>query len=343
MIKTAVVILNWNGKHYLEKFLPTLVKYTGNEDTEIIIADNHSKDDSLEFLKNEYPALRTITFDQNYGFTGGYNKALKLIDAQYYVLLNSDIEVTKNWLNPLIELMDSDEQIAACQPKIKSYDQKDYFEYAGAAGGFIDKYGYPFCRGRVLSKVEKDEGQYNKTAQIFWASGACLVVRADLYHNTGGLDDRFFAHMEEIDLCWRLNNMAYKIMYSPESEVFHVGGGTLPNNSPFKLYLNYRNNLFLLHNNLPKGKLFPILFKRMILDGISAFIFLAQLAIPSFIAVLKAHFHFYGSIKELKQQRKKLLEKAVYTPKNIYPKSLVWNFYLKKKKKFKDLVTDFNS
>jgi GT2 family glycosyltransferase len=239
--------------------------------------------------------------------------------------------------------MDSDDQIAACQPKIKSYAQKDYFEYAGAAGGFIDKYGYPFCRGRVLSKIEKDLGQYNETSQIFWASGACLVVRADLYHNTGGLDDRFFAHMEEIDLCWRLNNMAYKIMYSPESEVFHVGGGTLPNNSPFKLYLNYRNNLFLLYNNLPEGKLFPILFKRLILDGISAIIFLAQLAIPSFIAVLKAHFHFYGSLKELKKQRKKLLEKAVYTPKNIYPKSLVWNYFINKKKSFTDLAKDFNT
>ena len=343
MIKTAVVILNWNGKKYLEKFLPALVKYTSNPDSEIIIADNDSKDDSISFLNKEYPSIRTILFDKNYGFTGGYNKALEQIDAQYYVLLNSDIEVTENWLTPLVKLMDSDNQIAACQPKIKSYYQKDYFEYAGAAGGFIDKYGYPFCRGRVLSRIEKDEGQYNKISQVFWASGACLVVRADLYKSTSGLDDRFFAHMEEIDLCWRLNNMGYKVMYSPDSEVFHVGGGTLPNNSPFKLYLNYRNNLFLLYNNLPKGKVFPILFTRMILDGISASVFLLKFSFPSFWAVLKAHFHFYRSLKELKEKRKKLLEKAVFNPKNIYSKSLIWNFFIRNKKNFKDLASMVNN
>lgn len=337
MIKTAVVILNWNGKRYLEKFLPSLIKNT-DKDAEIIIADNNSKDDSIEFLDKEYPSIRTIIFDKNYGFTGGYNKALAQIEAKYFVLLNSDIEVTENWLTPLVQLMDSDNHIAACQPKIKSYDQKDYFEYAGAAGGFIDKYGYPFCRGRVLSRIEKDEGQYNKVAQIFWASGACLVIRADLYKTTGGLDDRFFAHMEEIDLCWRLNNMGYKIMYSPESEVFHVGGGTLPNNSPFKLYLNYRNNLFLLYNNLPKEKLFPILCTRMILDGISASIFLLKLSFASFWAVLKAHIHFYKSLKELKEKRNKLLEKAVYKPVNIYSKSLIWNFFIKNKKSFQELA-----
>ena len=338
MLKTAVVILNWNGKKYLEQFLPSLIRNTNCDNTEIIIADNNSKDDSINFLKKNYPDLRLIEFDKNYGFTGGYNKALDQIDAEYFVLLNSDIEVTASWLSPLISLMDSDESVAACQPKITYFHKKDYFDYAGASGGFIDKYGYPFCRGRILNKIEVDNQQYNNIIDVFWATGACMVVRANLFKSIDGLDNDFFAHMEEIDLCWRLKNKGYRIVVNPNSTVHHVGGGTLPNNSPFKLYLNYRNNLFLLYKNLPKGKLFPILFTRIILDGISALMFLAKFSFPSFGAVVKAHIHFYKSLKKLRLKRKKLLlNKVVNNHKEIYPRSIVIDYFLRKKQLFKDL------
>ena len=338
MLKTAVVILNWNGKKFLEKFLPTLIKNTTDSDTEIIIADNNSKDDSIEFLNNNYPTLRQIILDKNYGFTGGYNKALSQIDATYYVLLNSDIEVSENWLTPIIDLLDLDSTIGACQPKIKSFHKKDHFEYAGGAGGFIDKYGYPFCRGRILDTIEIDTGQYNDICDIFWATGACLIVRADLYKQVEGLDDDFFAHMEEIDLCWRLKNLGHRIVYNPESTVYHVGGGTLPNNSPFKLYLNYRNNLFLLYKNLPKGMLYSVLISRMILDGISAMMFLLKFSFANFGSVIKAHMHFYKSLKRLRKKRKKLLQnKIVYSHKEIYSNSIVIDYFLRKKQYFNDL------
>lgn len=337
MLKTAVVILNWNGKKFLEKFLPTLIEYTTNPNTEIIIADNASTDESLAYLNKNHPEIKQILFDKNYGFTGGYNKALMQIDAEYFVLLNSDIEVTENWLTPLIQLMDSDQTIAACQPKIKSYHNKNLFEYAGASGGFIDKYGYPFCRGRILNTLESDENQYNDTIEIFWATGACMFVRAELFKKAEGLDDDFFAHMEEIDLCWRFKNLGYKIFIHPLSEVYHVGGGTLPNDSPFKLYLNYRNNLFLLYKNLPKRKLFTTLFQRMLLDGFSACIFLFKLSFPSFNAVLKAHFNFYRSLKTLRIKRKKLLLIAVSQHKEIYPRSIVFDYFFRKTRTFNTL------
>lgn len=338
MLKTAVVILNWNGEKYLEQFLPTLIKYTQDPNTEIIIADNASKDDSIDFLNKSHPELRQIILDKNYGYTGGYNKALNQIEAEYFVLLNSDIEVSENWLKPLINLLDSDSTIAACQPKIKSFHQKDYFEYAGAGGGFIDKHGYPFCRGRILDKIEIDNGQYNDITDIFWATGACMLIRSEAFKKVNGLDNDFFAHMEEIDLCWRLKNLGYRIVYNPESTIYHVGGGTLPNNSPFKLYLNFRNNLFLLYKNLPKGKLFPILFSRMILDGLSAITFLLKLSFPKFNAVLKAHFHFYKSLKILQQKREKLLQnKTVNNHKEIYSKSIIIDYFLRKKQLFKNL------
>lgn len=338
MIKTAIVILNWNGKNFLEKFLPTLIKNTPKEDTEIIIADNNSTDNSIEFLNKNYKDLRQIIFDKNYGFTGGYNKALDQIDAQYFVLLNSDIEVTENWLSPLIGLLDSDSKIAACQPKIKSFDLKTNFEYAGAAGGFIDKFGYPFCRGRILDKTEIDTNQYNDIRDVFWATGACLVIRADLFKKLGGLDDDFFAHMEEIDLCWRLKNGGYRIVCNPESTVYHVGGGTLPNNSPFKLYLNFRNNLFLLYKNLPKGKLLSRLLPRMILDGLSAITFLLKFEFSNYFAVLKAHIHFYKSLKKLRKKRNKILSNTInINHTEIYSNSIVIDYYVRKKKVFKSL------
>ncbi|MFC2104906.1 glycosyltransferase family 2 protein [Bacteroidota bacterium] len=339
MLKTAVVILNWNGKKYLEQFLPTLIRNTQNPNTKIIIADNNSTDGSINFLNSNYPDLQQIIFDKNYGFTEGYNKALNQINAEYFVLLNSDIEVSENWLTPLIDLLDSDSTIAACQPKIRSYHNKDYFEYAGAAGGFIDKFGYPFCRGRILNKIEKDSGQYNDEKDIFWATGACMVIRAELYKKVNGLDDDFFAHMEEIDLCWRIKNMGYRIVYSPNSIVYHVGGGTLPNDSPFKLYLNFRNNLFLLYKNLPKRNFLPVLLSRMILDGFSAIMFILKLSFKSFFAVLKAHIHFYQSLKKLRVKRKELLNNKIQKyHQETYPKSIVLNYFLKNKKQFTDLT-----
>jgi len=342
MLKTAIVILNWNGKNFLEKFLPILIQNTKEPETEIIIADNNSQDKSIHFLNETYPNIRQIIFDKNYGFTGGYNRALNQIDAKYYVLLNSDIEVTPNWLTPLVDVLDKDETIAACQPKIKSYHQKEMFEYAGAAGGFIDKYGYPFCRGRVLESIEKDDGQYDSITDIFWATGACMVIRSDLYKEHGGLDDDFFAHMEEIDLCWRLKNLGHRIVCNPSSTVFHVGGGTLPNNSPFKLYLNYRNNLFLLYKNLPKGKLYKTIFIRMILDGISAFVFLLKFSFSSFSAVFKAHLSFYKELRKLRNKRKLIAkENLASSLKEIYPHSIVFDYFIKKKKEFRKL--NFNS
>jgi len=337
MAKTAVVILNWNGKKFLEQFLPALTKFTDDPDTEIIIADNHSTDHSIAFLNENYPALRIIQLDKNYGFTGGYNKALQHVKAKYYVLINSDIEVTENWLNPLIDLMDSDDKIAASQPKIKAYHQKKYFEYAGASGGFIDKFGYPFCRGRIIDTLEKDNGQYDDIREVFWASGACMVIRADLFHHLGGFDDDFFAHMEEIDLCWRLKNSGFKIFVNPKSEVFHVGGGTLPV-SPFKLYLNYRNNLFLLYKNLPHGKLFGKIFIRLILDGLSSIIYLLGLSFRNFTAVFKAHIHFYQSLKKLRIKRNELLlNYRIRNHREILQRSILIKYFFRKIKFFAQL------
>ena len=252
-MKTAVVILNWNTKGFLEEFLPPLLdSVTRCDGAEVIVADNASSDGSLELMKEKFPQVKTIALDANYGFTGGYNKALKLVEAEYLVLINSDIEVTDDWLEPLVKWMESHPDCGACAPKLHSWQEKEKFEYAGAAGGYIDKYGYPFCRGRVMKRLETDNGQYDSPADVFWATGACLMVRASVYKGLGGLDERFFAHMEEIDLCWRMQLSGWKITVVPASTVYHVGGGTLPATSPFKLFLNYRNNLLMLENNLAK-------------------------------------------------------------------------------------------
>lgn len=251
-MKTAVVILNWNTKDFLRKFLPPLIRSCEGLDAEVIVADSASTDGSLEMLADEFPGVRQIALDSNYGFTGGYNKALAQVEAKYYVLINSDIEVSEGWLEPLVEWMDSHPECGACGPKLHSWQDRDSFEYAGAAGGYIDRFGYPFCRGRVLSKLEKDNGQYDSPADVMWVSGACLMTRSKLWKLLGGLDKRFFAHMEEIDYCWRLNLMGHKVSVVPQSVVYHVGGGTLPSNSPWKLQLNYRNNLLMLRNNLPQ-------------------------------------------------------------------------------------------
>ncbi len=337
MTDIAVVILNWNTRKQLEAFLPSIIKYSRYESVEVIVADNGSDDGSAEFLRENYPNLRTIVFDRNYGFTGGYNKALAQIEARYYVILNSDIEVTENWLEPLKQCMEDDPSVAACMPKIKAYNKRDYFEYAGAAGGFIDRYGYPFCRGRILDTLEKDEGQYEHPTEIFWATGACMVVRADLFHRLGGFDDDFFAHMEEIDLCWRLKNRGYTIKYIPHSVVYHVGGGTLPNENPFKLFLNYRNNLFLLYKNLPQNQLLPVILLRVLMDGLSGFMYLLQGKPRNFSAVLRSHRQFLSLLKRLKKKRRSNAPPGQDFPRQMLPGSIVFQYFLRGRKRFSEL------
>lgn len=337
--RTAVVILNWNGKKFLEQFLPGVIRHSSAA-ADIIVADNASTDDSVIFLKEKFPEIRVIQNASNVGFAKGYNDALAQVDADYYVLLNSDIEVTSLWIEPVIELMDKDHQIAACQPKLISYYERDKFEYAGAAGGFIDKFGYPFCRGRLFQSIEDDNGQYDDVKEIFWATGACMFVRADVFRKLGGLDQRFFAHMEEIDLCWRAKNGGYKIMYCPGSKVYHIGGGTLPKKSWKKTYLNMRNNNIMLFKNLPSDKIIPVFTARLILDGIAAVKFLFDGGFKDLFAVMKAHFKFYSLLPALKKERR-LTEHRPVTM--ICRKNLVYQYFLKGKRKFSDLDEEWFS
>lgn len=338
-MKIAVVILNWNGKKFLEEFLPNIIEYSSPY-AEVIVADNASSDDSVEFMKTHFPNIRVIINSENGGFSKGYNDALKQIDADYYCLLNSDIEVTPNWIEPVIKLMETDERIAVCQPKLRSFHEPEKFEYAGAAGGFIDKYGYPFCRGRLFTDMETDHGQYDDVREVFWATGACMFVKANLYHKYGGLDEDFFAHMEEIDFCWRMKNAGYKIMYCPDSVVFHVGGGTLPKKSSRKTYLNFRNNIMLLYKNLPKRRLLPVFFVRLILDIIAAIRFLFDSGFSDFWAVFKAHLHFYKSLSYNIKKRERIPHRKVSM---MYKKNLVVSYYFKKIKHFSDIPTsDFS-
>jgi GT2 family glycosyltransferase len=342
MDKVAIVILNYNGKNHLEKFLPSVVM--GSEGANIYIADNASTDDSVSFLEKNYPTLQLIRIPINYGYSKGYNIALQSIKSQYYILLNSDVEVNQGWLEPLVRLMDSDEKIAACQPKIKSYLKKNEFEYAGAAGGYIDRLCYPFCRGRIFGSIEEDHGQYDKNSEIFWASGACLMIRADLFHSHGGFDDDFFAHMEEIDFCWRLKSSGYRIFYCGESCVYHLGGGTLNKSNPRKTYLNFRNNLSLIYKNYPGRYLYPVIFLRMILDGIAAIKFLFTDSFGHFWAVAMAHFSVYASLNILKAKRKRNMENLTADPlKGTYKGFIVFEYYFLKKRKFSDLKNGFSN
>lgn len=333
MKKTAVVILNWNGRNFLKKFLPNVIKYS-QADAEVIVADNASTDDSIEVLKNEFPEVRIIQNNINGGFASGYNTALKQVEADYYILLNSDIEVTENWIRPLIDLMEKDEQIAACQPKIRAYHAPEKFEYAGAAGGYLDKYGYPFCRGRIFQSLEKDNGQYDQVTEIFWASGASLFIRADLFHKIGGLDDDFFAHMEEIDLCWRLKNEGFKIMFCPDSVVYHVGGGTLPKTSWRKTYFNFRNNFYLMYKNLPQQRLFKTFIARLFLDGVAAMKFLIQGGLKDAFAVLRAHISFYKNFKTINRKRKQINQNKVSC---MYDSNIAFDHFMWRKKYFSEL------
>lgn len=332
-MKTAVVILNWNGRHMLERFLPSVTANTTG-DAEVIIADNGSTDDSLTFLKEHYPTLRILPFDKNYGFAEGYNKAFEQIDAEYYVLLNDDVEVTPHWNETVVEMMERETNIAIAQPKLLMYDQRDTFEYAGGAGGFIDKYGYPFCRGRIFSTLEQDKGQYDDQREIFWASGAAMFVKASVWKEMGGLDGDFFAHMEEIDFCWRCKNKGYKVMYCPGAVVYHVGGGTLPKSSPFKTQLNFRNNLSMLYKNLPDRRRCRVLALRIVLDWVAATSFLLKGNLGEFRAVFKAH-------KEYRQWKPALkVKRAAIEPGDvscIYNGKLLLDYHLRGKKRFSQL------
>jgi len=333
MARVAIVILNWNGEKFLKDFLRPLVKHTPFW-AEIVVADNASTDDSVAFVREHFPQVRIVVNEKNYGFSRGYNVALRQIEAEYYCLLNSDVEVSPNWLEPIIDFLDSQPDVAVCQPKLLSFHDREMFEYAGASGGFIDKYGYPFCRGRLFNTLEKDAGQYDAAVDIFWATGACMFVRAVIYHELGGLDDDFFAHMEEIDFCWRVKNAGFRVMCCPDSVVYHVGGGTLPKKSSRKTFLNFRNNIILLYKNLPKRRIPYVFFIRFILDNIAAVRFLFDSGIGDFAAVYKAHFSFYASIRKNFRKRSWIKHKHV---SQIYNKSIVLDYYLRKKNLFSDL------
>ncbi len=330
MLKLAIVILNWNGKALLEKFLPSVIEHCPSY-ARIYIADNGSKDGSAEFLSEHYPELDFLDLKKNHGYTGGYNRSLNLIQAEYYVLLNSDIEVTPRWTDPVIDLMDSNPDIAACQPKILSWHERSMFEYAGASGGFIDKYGYPFCRGRIFENLEEDTGQYNSTEDVFWATGACMFVRGSDFNLAGKLDNDFFAHMEEIDLCWRLKRMGKRVVCQPLSEVYHVGGGTLPKNNPRKTYLNFRNNLLLLAKNLPARQFYLVLLQRLVLDQIAAAKFLLSGQHRDFWAVYRAAFSVFRNLRKKRKEGKSL----PYAPvSGVYGNSIVIDYFLMGKKRF---------
>lgn len=331
MASTAIAILNYNGLDFLKKFLPTLLQHSVS--TPIYIGDNGSTDSSVEFLKANYSKIHLIELSNNYGYSKGYNLLLKEIEADYIALINSDIEVTPNWLTPLINELDSDKQIAAVQPKIKSYHTKDSFEYAGAAGGFIDTYGYPFCRGRLFDTLEKDTAQYDDNLNIKWASGACFLVRKSAFDRVGGFDDDFFAHMEEIDLCWRFTTENYIIRYVSESTVFHVGGGTLAYESPFKTFLNFRNGLYLLLKNLPKKQLRQKIIIRVLLDWLSAFYFLSQGKWKQSKAILKAHKEVFKTKKKFLAKRNSTINTNLVTEEY----SVVWKYFIEGKKKFLEL------
>lgn len=323
MSKLAIVILNWNGKHYLERFLGKLIKRSALPGVSIIIADNASNDGSVDWLKANHSQIRLIELEENYGFTGGYNRALSQIDSQYYLLLNSDVEVTEGWLEPLIDSMDRLPNAGICMPKIKSAFERESFEYAGASGGFIDVLGYPFCRGRILSNIEVDCAQYNSDREIFWASGAAFMIRAALFHELGGFDNNFFAHMEEIDLCWRAKLSGWQVWVFPDSVVYHVGGGTLPNNSPRKLFFNYRNNLLMLYKNLSGSRLWFVLTLRFMMDCASAFLYLIQGKGKFFNSVWSAHREFWVLKRNIVRDKKLTSVKI----NSMYRGSIVFAFF----------------
>lgn len=334
--RVAIVILNWNGKKYLEQFLPGVCSST-YENKEIIVADNASADDSISFVQSRFPQVRLIVFPKNLGFTSGYNEALKQVDADYYILLNSDVEVTPGWIAPMVALLEQDSSIAACQPKLLAYHQKNTFEYAGAAGGWMDRYGYPFCRGRVFDTCEADQGQYDTEVPVFWASGAALFIRAARYHEAGGFDNYFFAHMEEIDLCWRLQLAGHRVYACPQSVVYHVGGGTLSRSHPRKTYLNFRNNHIMLAKNLPFSLSWWIIPYRLCLDGVTAVKGLVSGNAGYFFAIIRAHFGFYKWL--LLHRRKSVFPTdKKRKPAGLLHRNIVWLYFARGKKYFSEIT-----
>ena len=338
MKEIAIVILNWNGRELLEKFLPKVIRYS--EIAQIIIADNASKDDSIEFIRTSFPSIRIISNSSNSGFAKGYNDALKKIETKYYLLLNNDVEVTQGWLEPLLNKI-KDPKVAGCQPKILSHDNKEYFEYAGAAGGYLDKNYFPFCRGRILNHLEKDSGQYDGCVEVFWTSGACFLIRSELFHKVGGFDEDFFAHMEEIDLCWRLKKLNYRFLVVPDSVVYHVGGGSLSYDSPRKVYLNFRNSLVMTAKN-HEGWIGFKLFQRLVIDGIAGIKFLLRGEFRNFGAVIKAHFSHHFKIKRTLKKRKAIKRLATeFNSTGLFQGSIVWSFYFRGAKQFSKLNQRF--
>ena len=347
-MKTAIVILSWNGSSMLRRFLPSVISHTPAELAKIIVADNGSTDDSLAVLADEFPSVEVIRLDQNYGFAEGYNQALKRVGEEcvrqaqheydYYLLLNSDVETPEGWLQPMVEYMDAHPEVAACQPKLRAEHTPTHFEYAGAAGGFLDAYGYPYCRGRIFDSVEEDRGQYDSVADVFWATGAALLIRAKVYWEVGGLDGRFFAHQEEIDLCWRLRSRGYRIVCVPQSVVYHVGGGTLPKENPRKTFLNFRNNLLLLYKNLPERRLRRVLFVRFWLDALASVVFLLKGESRSFLAVWQGRRAFRRMKADFAADRAANLAATVVDPiPEQMTGSLLAAYYLKRKKTFQQL------
>jgi GT2 family glycosyltransferase len=339
----AVIILNYNGRHWLEQFLPSVVRHTPSRLARIWVADNASTDDSIDLVKQHFPTVSTLKMPENYGYAGGYNQAIHHIKAKYILLLNSDVEVSEGWLTPLVRCLDENPNVAACQPKILSWHEPRKFEYAGAAGGFIDKFGYPFCRGRIFDTTEEDYGQYNQSTEIFWASGACMLVKRDLFELSGGFDVDFFAHMEEIDLCWKLKNLGYAIRYVPDSKVYHVGGGTLSTQSTRKIFLNFRNNRLMLFKNMQVGEAFMVNFIRNFLDIMAILKHLSKMQWKEAAAIIKAHWAYLKLLNVYSRKRAitdhLIRDNKIGVPnkKGIYPKSIVWAYFFRKKKYFRQL------
>lgn len=337
MTKVAVIILNWNGEEMLKRFLPSVVRYSQDDGVVVYVADNGSSDSSISLVHNLFPTVSVIDLKENFGFAEGYNKAIDKVDAKYIVLLNSDVEVSSNWLSPVIDYLDVHSEVGACQPKIRSWRNKTAFEYAGASGGYIDKYGYPFCRGRIQHTLEDDKGQYDTATNIFWASGAALFIRKQVYQELGGLDGRFFAHMEEIDLCWRLQNAGFGIAVVPQSVVYHVGGATLSKENPRKTFLNFRNNLLMLYKNLSDDEMGRVMCVRFVLDYLAAFFFLLKGEWGNFKAVFKARKEYRKLKNEFLSDRSSSIKQTSQNLNGVYSRSIIYDYYLRGIKTFTQL------
>lgn len=332
----SVVILNYNGRHWLEKFLPACMQTTYPA-VQWIIADNASTDNSAVYVKTHFPSVEWVQFDVNKGFAAGNNEAIPYCKGEYVVLLNSDVEVTPNWLEPLVKRMQANKDIAAIQPKIRAYHQKTHFEYAGACGGFLDRFGVPFCRGRIFQYCEEDKGQYEEAIPVFWATGACLLFRKSVWENIGGLDDTFFAHMEEIDWCWKVQLAGYQVWCEPQSVVYHVGGGTLAMDNPKKVYLNFRNSLFMLYKNLPSYTLWLTIFKRLLLDGLAGVHYLIKGKFRNIIAIIQAHWYFFRKVKTYRNKRK-WVQSIKKNEVILFSRSIVVQYFLRGKKTYRQIL-----